>query len=99
MKAAFIFPGQGSEYKDMGKDFYDAYDKSRKVYELAEKILKKKTNINFESNVESIKEICFDENYQKQYTQLSIYLTEIAILEAVKSLSINAEYTCRIKFR
>ena len=36
-KTAFIFPGQGAQYCGMGKDFYDAFDTARAVFELAEK--------------------------------------------------------------
>ena len=34
-KVVFMFPGQGAQYIGMGKDFYDACEESKAVYELA----------------------------------------------------------------
>ena len=37
-KLVFMFPGQGAQYIGMGKDFYDACEESKAVYELASKV-------------------------------------------------------------
>lgn len=34
-KIAFIFPGQGAQKAGMGKDFYDTFETSRKVFDQA----------------------------------------------------------------
>ena len=37
-KVVLMFPGQGAQYIGMGKDFYDACEESKAVYELASKL-------------------------------------------------------------
>nr|WP_217937033.1 hypothetical protein [Enterocloster clostridioformis] len=57
-KIGFIFPGQGCQTVGMGKDFYENYDVSREIYDMAEEISK----IN-------IKKLCFQENEEIKLTQ------------------------------
>ena len=37
-KIAFIFPGQGSQYVGMGKDFYETFPCAKEMIDLAEKV-------------------------------------------------------------
>ena len=40
MKFGFIFPGQGSQYLGMGKDFYEKYPLAKEMFERAETLIK-----------------------------------------------------------
>lgn len=85
MKATFLFPGQGSQFSGMGKDFYDNYAEAKEVYDLANKA----TEMN-------VKELCFDGNEDElketKNAQLAIATTSLAILSVINSKGIKAEY-------
>ena len=38
MKIGFLFPGQGSQSIEMGKDLYEKYDKVKRIYKKVEKL-------------------------------------------------------------
>ncbi len=85
MKIAFLFPGQGSQATDMGKDLYDAFPEYKKVYDEVESL----TGID-------VSKITFDEKEneklnQTRYTQICILTMSLAILELLKKQGIKAE--------
>lgn len=82
-KTAFIFPGQGAQYVGMGKDFYDAYETARRVYDLAQ-----------EATGLDVAALCFTENEKlniTEYTQIAMLTTETAILKVLEEQGITAD--------
>ena len=73
---AIIFPGQGSQFIEMSKDFYDNFETVREVFEL----IADTTKID-------IKDIIFhnpsDLLNQTQFTQLSIFCASISIFKVL----------------
>lgn len=71
-KTAFVFPGQGSQYVGMGKDFFEADDDSRKLFRHADEVL------GF-----SLSKICFEgpeeELKQTRNTQPAIFLHSVVV--------------------
>lgn len=84
-KIAFMFPGQGSQYVGMGKDFYEQFEESKEVFQKATELL------GF-----SMEELCFKENEQlniTEYTQAAMLTASTAILRKVESMGIQPNYT------
>lgn len=78
-KFAYVFPGQGSQYVGMGKDFFENYEVAKNIYSVANNTLNR-----------DIAKLCFEssevELKQTINTQPCIVATEIAIFETLNSL-------------
>ncbi|PCI78160.1 [acyl-carrier-protein] S-malonyltransferase [Candidatus Aerophobetes bacterium] len=76
LKIACLFPGQGSQYVGMGKSFFEESERSRAVFNKADKLL------GF-----SLSEIIFRGPSEKltltKYSQLALYVTSIAIWKEI----------------
>ncbi|NLL72657.1 MAG: ACP S-malonyltransferase [Clostridiales bacterium] len=77
-KIAYVFPGQGSQYIGMGKDFYDNFQESRNVFDQASSIL----------GID-MKELIFKQNDRiniTEFTQIALVTTCIAQAKVVRKL-------------
>lgn len=81
-KIAFIFPGQGSQYVGMGKDFYETFPCAKEMIDLAEKV----SGIN-------MKELLFEENESiniTKYTQIAMLADELAIWSVLREKGLES---------
>lgn len=82
-KIAFLFPGQGAQYLEMGKEIANNFARSKEIFNIANEAL------GF-----NIEKICNEEEEtlnNTEYTQPAILTATIAILEAVKENGIKAD--------
>ena len=81
-KIAFIFPGQGSQYIGMGKDFYETFPCAKEMIDLAEKV----------SGI-PMKELLFEENENiniTKYTQIAMLADELAIWSVLREKGVES---------
>ena len=84
-KVCFMFPGQGSQYVGMGKDFYEKSEISKKIYAMAS-----------EASGIDVEALCFEENeniHITEFTQIAIVATEVAMLKELEEKGIKADVT------
>ena len=80
---AIVFPGQGSQFLGMTKDFYDQFSVARETFELIEDVTKIQ-----------LREIIFEDRSEllniTQFTQLSIFCSSMCIFNVLnKEININ----------
>ena len=80
-----MFPGQGSQYIGMGKEFYEQIPICKEVYDLASEV----TGLD-------IPALCFEENEKiniTEYTQICMLATEAAIYMALEQNGYQPDVT------
>lgn len=82
-KIAFMFPGQGSQYVGMGKDFYENVPVAKEIFDKASEV------VGF-----SMTDLCFEENDNiniTEYTQAAMLTTSVAMLAALEEKGIKSD--------
>lgn len=84
-KRVFMFPGQGSQYIGMGKEFYDNFPTAKEIFDKASEI----TGLDVAS-------LCFEENEKiniTEYTQVCMLTVEAALFAVLKEKGITYDLT------
>jgi len=82
MKAGMLFPGQGSQFVGMGKDYYDAYPSAREIYKTAnQKLGFDIAELSFSGDMEELT--------QTRNLQPAILLHSVVVLHVLSSRNVT----------
>ena len=84
-KIAFIFPGQGSQFVGMGKEFHEADEDARSLMDMADEIsgfpIK---NLSLEGPIEELT--------RTAYLQPAITVQNLIVMKALEKVGITADF-------
>lgn len=84
-KIAFLFPGQGAQYKGMGKDLLENFSEARDIFDIAD------ASLPF-----SMRELCLEDSNdllnQTKYTQPAILTVSMAAFAVLKSRGVHPHF-------
>ncbi|WP_343346398.1 ACP S-malonyltransferase [Terrisporobacter petrolearius] len=84
-KIAFLFPGQGSQYINMGKDLYENIESCKSIFDKGEEILDMPIkDLIFNSSIEELT--------RTKNSQPAIMLTSLACQKALEEAGVEADY-------
>lgn len=84
MKIGFLFPGQGAQCVEMGKDLYEKYEEYKKVYDEVESLTGVKVaDLTFNSTEDNLS--------QTKNTQICILTMSLALLKILEAKGIKTE--------
>ncbi len=84
-KTVFMFPGQGSQYVGMAKDFYEEFPVCKEIFAAASA-----------ASGLDVEALCFEENEEiniTEYTQIAMMAAEIAIWKVLEEKGVRADVT------
>mgnify|MGYP005864660973 CR=1 FL=1 len=84
MKTCFLYPGQGAQYPNMGKDLWEKYDAAKNIFKTASELLER-----------DCEKLIFEGDSQllgrTDNTQPAVTIVNLAVKNSLKELGVNSD--------